>query len=143
MQQDFYQRINFYQTISYELNDELSRCFLVELELFKSYHQASMLVMSEHDLAMSFLVSVLGNYEGYTHLRQRIEQLDFDLIEVAMAYIENNLNLSMAAKTIYMHRNTFMTKLERFILLTELNIKEFKFALLAYLMIKSVRSKNM
>ena len=135
MQQDFYQTVNFYTTQGYAIDDVLSEHFLKQYDLYQQYRVKSALVMDEHDLTLQVLVQSVKAYEGYTAVKQKIEALDSDLIEVARSYMDANLNTSMAAKAIYMHRNTFMNKLERFILTTGLNIKEFKYAVLAYVLI--------
>ena len=57
-------------------------------------------------------------------------------------YLENNFNLSVGAKCLYMHRNTFMNKLEKFIQVTGLNVKEFKDAVVAYLIIKNIELRR-
>ncbi len=138
MQTDFYQNINFYATMCYDIDEQLSTHFLREYGLYQSYRMPSALLMNEHDLAMRYLVHQMTDYQGYVMMKQRIAALDSDLIEVAKNYIEYNLNSSMAAKAIYMHRNTFMNKLERFISFTDLNIKEFKYAVLAYVLILGI-----
>ena len=56
--------------------------------------------------------------------------------------MENNFNISVGAKMIYMHRNTFMNKLERFIQLSGLNIKEFHDALIAYVIINQMEKNT-
>ena len=56
--------------------------------------------------------------------------------------MENNFNVSTGAKAIYMHRNTFMNKLERFIQLSGLNIKEFRDALIAYVMMHQMEHEQ-
>ncbi|HAX73543.1 MAG TPA: hypothetical protein DCY20_08460 [Firmicutes bacterium] len=138
IQQDFYQNINFYQTSTYEMNEEIALNFQREYRIYTRFRDPSVLVMDSHDMALQFMIHHLNEFEGYETIWQQFLALDHDLIEVAKCYIENNFNLSMGAKAMYMHRNTFMNKIERFIALTGLNIKEFKDAMIAYLMIKSI-----
>ncbi|MGL4373762.1 MAG: helix-turn-helix domain-containing protein, partial [Turicibacter sp.] len=142
MQQDFYQNINFYLSMDYEINDKLSDGFLRDYHIYKMFRDPSVLLMNSNDMVLQYLIHQMNQFEGYETVRHKFLALDHDLIEVAKSYIEHNFNSSMAAKELYMHRNTFMNKLERFMLLTELNIKEFRHAMIAYVMIKSMEQQK-
>lgn len=60
---------------------------------------------------------------------------DKELIHTIKIFIECNLNVSSAAKKLYMHRNSLHYRIDKFIEKTEINIKEFKEAMIVYLMI--------
>lgn len=138
IQQDFYQNINFYQTERYVLNDEISTIFLSEFMLYQKYRDSTQLMIGSHDLLLQYMIQSLKLYEGYEQFSEKFKKIPYDLTEVAKVYMENNFNISNGAKAIYMHRNTFMNKLERFIQLSGLNIKEFHDALIAYVILNQL-----
>lgn len=138
IQQDFYQNINFYQTERYVLNDEISTLFLSEFMLYQKYRDSTQLMIGSHDLLLQYMIQSLNLYEGYEQFSDKFKKIPYDLTEVAKVYMEHNFNISNGAKAIYMHRNTFMNKLERFIQLSGLNIKEFHDALIAYVIINQI-----
>lgn len=138
IQQDFYQNINFYQTERYVLNDEISTLFLSEFMLYQKYRDSTQLMIGSHDLLLQYMIQSLNLYEGYEQFSAKFKKIPYDLTEVAKVYMEHNFNISNGAKAIYMHRNTFMNKLERFIQLSGLNIKEFHDALIAYVIINQI-----
>lgn len=138
LQQDFYQNINFYQTERYVLNDEISTIFLSEFMLYQKYRDSTQLMIGSHDLLLQYMIQSLKLYEGYEQFSEKFKKIPYDLTEVAKVYMENNFNISNGAKAIYMHRNTFMNKLERFIQLSGLNIKEFHDALIAYVILNQL-----
>ena len=138
IQQDFYQNINFYQTERYVLNDEISTLFLSEFMLYQKYRDSTQLMIGSHDLLLQYMIQSLNLYEGYEQFSDKFKKIPYDLTEVAKVYMEHNFNISNGAKAIYMHRNTFMNKLERFIQLSGLNIKEFHDALIAYMIINQI-----
>lgn len=143
IQQDFYHNINFYQSDCYKINNEISHAFLAEYELYQKYRNTAKLMVQPHDLLLQYMIQNLNLYEGYSHFVEKFGEIPYDLLEVAKVYMENNFNISVGAKVIYMHRNTFMNKLERFIQLSGLNIKEFRDALIAYLIIIQMESGTM
>ena len=53
-------------------------------------------------------------------------------------YLEKGFNITTGAKAMHMHRNTFMNKLDRFIEMTGLDVKNFDEAVIAYLLIKGL-----
>ncbi len=142
IQQDFYQNINFYQTQVYALTEEVSSVFRLEFMLYQKYRDVSQLMIGSHDLLLQYMIQSLNLYEGYEQFHQKFQAIPYDLTEVAKIYMENNFNVSTGAKAIYMHRNTFMNKLERFIQLSGLNIKEFRDALIAYAIIHQMEHEQ-
>ena len=55
-----------------------------------------------------------------------------EILDVVKAYLDSNMNVSKTADTIYMHRNTVMNKIDKFIDVTGYNIKEFQDAFVIY-----------
>ena len=54
---------------------------------------------------------------------------DVELMRTAECFIENSLNISAAARELYMHRNTMMYRLDKIRRLTGLDIRVFDEAL--------------
>lgn len=54
------------------------------------------------------------------------------MIETLKAYIDSNLNMVLAAKKLYIHRNTLIQRLDKFHQITGFDVRVFKDALLIY-----------
>ena len=57
---------------------------------------------------------------------------DLDMLEVVKKYLDCNMNISQAANMLYMHRNTVMNKIDKFIAITGYDIKKFSNAFIIY-----------
>lgn len=57
---------------------------------------------------------------------------DYQMKNVIKTYLDCNMNISQAANKLYMHRNTVMNKIDKFILNTGYDIKKFKNAFIIY-----------
>ena len=58
-----------------------------------------------------------------------------ELLDTIKIYIENNLNVSLTAKKLYMHRNSLQYRIDKFIERTNIDIRNFQGAFVAYLAI--------
>ncbi|MCD8511165.1 MAG: helix-turn-helix domain-containing protein [Bacillus sp. (in: Bacteria)] len=59
---------------------------------------------------------------------------DRTLLDSVKVYLECNLNTSLAAKKLYMHRNTLQYRVDKFIEKTSIDIKRFPNAVAVYFM---------
>jgi hypothetical protein len=69
----------------------------------------------------------------------RIHLLDVsnpEVIHTVREFIENNMNSSLSAKKLYMHRNTLNYRIDNFIEATHINVKTFKGANAIYMLYK-------
>ena len=57
---------------------------------------------------------------------------DRDMLAAIKTFLECNLNISKAANLLFMHRNTLMNKIDKFIEVTGYDIKNFKDAFVIY-----------
>lgn len=57
---------------------------------------------------------------------------DSQVLEMIRVFLECNMNTSLAAKKLYMHRNTLINRLDKFKLVTGYDLKDFKDAYLIY-----------
>ena len=64
---------------------------------------------------------------------------DPDLLHTIETAIQCQLNISSAAKTLYMHRNTVQNKIDRFQRMTNLDLRNFEDSLTAYLAIQFLK----
>ncbi len=71
-----------------------------------------------------------GDYSSLPLLKREFSGLSQDLLLTAKAYLESDLSAVRASEALYIHRNTFNYRLERFINETSLDIREFHNALL-------------
>lgn len=65
-----------------------------------------------------------------------LAQSSQDVIHTVREFIENNMNSSMSAKKLYMHRNTLNYRIDNFIESTHINVKTFKGANAIYMLYK-------
>ena len=67
---------------------------------------------------------------------------DGELMRTALSFINNSLNISEAARALYMHRNTMMYRLEKIKRVTGLNIKRFDDAMAFKILYKAFRRRE-
>ncbi|HLR09631.1 MAG TPA: helix-turn-helix domain-containing protein [Bacillota bacterium] len=65
---------------------------------------------------------------------------DEDLLQSIATFIACNLNVSMAAKALYMHRNSLQYRLDKFMEKTGIDIRQFEQAVTVYLILLAKRS---
>ncbi|MFD1017730.1 PucR family transcriptional regulator [Thalassobacillus hwangdonensis] len=58
---------------------------------------------------------------------------DLELLETIKVFLECNSNATLAAKQLFMHRNSLQYRVDKFIEKTGIDVKQFKGALIAYL----------
>lgn len=136
--QDFSAHLTFYRTIYYEINNLLPRKFDLELILFEAYKDEDADLMKYTDVFLNYLVSsdVVAEHVVFNEWFKSLFVIDAELLSVVKCYLENGFNITTGAKVLHMHRNTFMNKLDRFILETGLDVKKFDEAAIAYLLIR-------
>jgi len=74
-------------------------------------------------------------------LKQRIKEyilsnVKEEVLHTVREFIENNMNSSLSAKKLYMHRNTLNYRIDNFIESTHINVKTFKGANAIYMLYK-------
>lgn len=92
--------------------------------------------------AMSLVIlkySLQGDLELYNELKKEFLSLDKELLSTALAYINCNMNACLASKSLYIHRNTFNYRLNKFIEQTSLDLRNYNNSifLLNYILIES------
>ena len=61
---------------------------------------------------------------------------EMDMVETIKVYIESNANATVAAKKLYLHRNSLNYRLDKFLEITGLDVRQFEDSLSAYLAIR-------
>jgi hypothetical protein len=110
-------------------NDQLAKKALLLVSRYKGkgvYHLATLLIDLLHK----------GDHQLDNLIKKEIVSIDRELILTATAFIESGLNASRAAKKLYVHRNTFIYRMDRFKNTTNLNIRDFHQALYFVLALK-------
>lgn len=77
-----------------------------------------------------FLLDLIveGDNMFYPLIKQEFENIPRELILTAKAFIDSSLVALDASKKLYVHRNTFSYRLEKFIEVTNLDIRDYHFA---------------
>jgi len=64
--------------------------------------------------------------------------VDYELLKTVRVFLECNSNATLASKELFMHRNSLQYRVDKFIEKTNINIKQFRGALLTYLALMHV-----
>ncbi|WP_456276059.1 PucR family transcriptional regulator [Bacillus sp. AK128] len=135
---DFYTDLYFYLGELFTLTDSLHERYEWETTCF----QLSKLKLKNKNLYQFYeaIPYILLN-ETKEKTKYKITQLLKDIpptdIQSIKLYIENGLNISLAAKKLFMHRNSLQYRVDKFIEKTAVDIKSFEGALVIYLAILS------
>lgn len=82
-------------------------------------------------LSDCLLLELILNQQSILNaFKQELSQLDHHHLLTVKAYLEAGLNASLAAEILYVHRNTFTYRLNQFIEKTNIDVREFHFAML-------------
>lgn len=93
----------------------------------------------EQELTLYYLLSRISD-KSLTDVSRLIQPVAEDtvLLESIRCYLECNMNTSLAAKKMYMHRNTMQYRVDKFIEKTSVDIKHFPNAVAVYLMLLAI-----
>ena len=105
--------------------------------ILKDYFKNTILknnIYEEHSFIMELVLNgIYGNLDNVVLGKYKN---DPTTIEVLKCFLENNMNTSKTANSIYMHRNTLINKLDKFVQNTGYDIKKFNDAFIIYHLIK-------
>lgn len=136
---DFYTDMSLYIGQTHPLSDKIGSLFQREREWFhKGMHYLhKQKVYRLHDILPFLLLEVMD--AGFRNQLKNVipEELqnDHELLETIKVFFESDLNVSNAAKRLYMHRNSLQYRIEKFIEKTGIDIKHFHGAVTTYLAI--------
>lgn len=84
-----------------------------------------LLTVMKEKSAVNFLIKVI--------LKSTIN--DEELLHTIQTFLEKNSNASLAAKEMYMHRNSLQYRIDKFVEKTEVDVKQFEGAMAVYLIL--------
>ncbi|GEN46599.1 PucR family transcriptional regulator [Alkalibacillus haloalkaliphilus] len=104
-------------------------------KLLKSAHQR---VLTQSEALMPTMIESLNEDDRDFFIKSVLNDAinDLDLLKTIQTTIEHQVNISVVAKQLYMHRNTVQKRIEKFYELTGLDVRQFEDALKAYVCIK-------
>ncbi|WP_444685055.1 PucR family transcriptional regulator [Alkalicoccus luteus] len=95
----------------------------------------------EQELLLYFMLSRFTP-QTITQIRRQLKPVEdeSELLESVRCFLECNLNISLAAKKMFMHRNSMQYRVDKFIEKTTLDIRQFQNAAAVYLMLLTMPS---
>lgn len=137
LESDFYVKISFFIGKFYPISEQLPLQFHQEKEYFSfgmSYLDTQDFFTFEH-VFPSYLSSQLP-MELKDRAMKGISEVfmeDPDLFSTIKVFLENNLNASLTAKKLYIHRNTLQYRIDKFTEKTGIGLKDFYGAFTVFL----------
>ncbi|OQP06908.1 PucR family transcriptional regulator [Geobacillus sp. 46C-IIa] len=138
---DFYAAIHLFIGPVRPVDDRLYESFLLEKECFAAARRfwPKQTVYGWEDVIPLPLLGA-GIDEKTAQLLSFLDEFDEDEIRAMETFLQCNLNVSMAAKKLYMHRNSLQYRIDKWTEQTGIDIKRFKGAAAIYLAILHRRS---
>ncbi|KMJ57944.1 hypothetical protein AB685_14030 [Bacillus sp. LL01] len=136
---DFYTNVKLYIGAYTSSGDNLTDLFHWEEHCFalsmKGRKQRNIHTF-EH--ALPYIVTDHLETEHFLHIKTMFGTIledEKELLQSVKVYIENNMNVSLTSKKLFMHRNSLQYRIDKFIERTGIDIKNFQGAMAAYLAI--------
>ncbi|WML27893.1 helix-turn-helix domain-containing protein [Neobacillus sp. OS1-33] len=138
LESDLYIKISFFIGKFHPISDQLRSKFLGEKEYF-SFGLAN-LITNLNILTFERIFPAYLAYHLPPEIKQRVIQVifrvfkeDHELYSTIKVFLENNLNASLTAKKLYIHRNTLQYRIDKFIDKTGIQLKDFYGAFTVFL----------
>ncbi|MGX2958843.1 PucR family transcriptional regulator [Peribacillus sp. JNUCC 23] len=139
LESDFYTKIEIFLGSFHFVDKELSSHYEMEKKFYlkaKNFIQNRKMIVLADLLPFLFLEGITEEEKKWFTIALLGETLlDKELIGTVKTYIECNSNASLAAKRLYIHRNSLQYRIDKFIDKTGLDVRAFNHALPAYLLI--------
>ncbi|WP_162356911.1 PucR family transcriptional regulator [Metabacillus mangrovi] len=136
---DFFIEPAFFAGQIHESTAALRKKFHAEQQLFRAYplKPPKTGILTFYEACPVLLAAEHSFHEVKTAVSERLSETleDKELIETLRVFFLCNLNVSSAAKALFMHRNSLQYRIDRFIERTGIDIKFFTNALAVYLLI--------
>ncbi len=135
---DFFTGMSLFvgQTIQHTDKSQLTRIYAAEKKWFSIARELmpSQMVFTHQDIIPAILFNEASD-ETIDYLIKLIEpvQDDAELLKSIRIYLESNLNITLAAKQLYVHRNSLQYRVDKFIEKTGIDVKSFRGAVMIYL----------
>jgi sugar diacid utilization regulator len=134
---DFYITLHVFIGQTYPYDANLYHCFCLEKQYFQlaQTYIPTQTVYTMEDVLPILLIHHHPEIETIQKTLPFMNTIDKDLLETVKVFLQCNLNVSLAAKKLYMHRNSLQYRIDKFIEKTGIDIKHFKGAAAIYLAI--------
>ncbi|OZI11427.1 hypothetical protein CEW92_11750 [Bacillaceae bacterium SAS-127] len=134
---DFFMTPSFYVGKFFTPSQETKHQFSQEKQFF---HLGLELLLNEHVFTFEKILPSALALQVPTQLRKAISINLFpsfkdepDLLQTLKVYLESNLNASLTAKKLFIHRNTLQYRLDKFVEKTGVQLKDFNSSFTIYL----------
>jgi sugar diacid utilization regulator len=135
LEEDFSLRTLCYVGHYWTPNDSLQRLLLEELAIFKKERtHVSTKMATLADIALHYFTAAATEQSILMQTLKELLHSQEDWKEIIHALWENQGNISSAAKSLYIHRNTLQYRMDKFFELTGLSLKNMNDLLLSYLL---------
>ncbi|MGX1900424.1 PucR family transcriptional regulator [Thermolongibacillus altinsuensis] len=132
---DFYIQLRAYIGQKCRHSPELLHLFAAEKRYFQ-LAAANIPKQKVYSIEDVFPLLLMKNFDlSYATYFLNDVKDDLQLLETVKTFFECNLNASLTAKKLYMHRNSLQYRIDKFIEKTGVDIKQFKGAIATYLAI--------
>ncbi|MCU5379386.1 helix-turn-helix domain-containing protein [Bacillus cereus] len=136
LETDFFISLSFFVGKRYTQTAEFAYLYQWERKLFSvlSPYLSKKITYIEQLLPYQLMIS-LPKEERKKYTNQLLAHIsnDKELIDSVKVFFQCNLNVSLAAKQLYLHRNTLQYRIDKFIEKTGVNIKTFEGAVAVYM----------
>lgn len=136
---DFYTNVKLYIGTYTNLEENLTDLFHWEQKCFERSLQARKQAnIHTFQHALPYMLSENIDGEQVSYIKKMFGTMldeEKELLQSVKVYIENNMNVSLTAKKLFMHRNSLQYRIDKFIERTGIDIKNFQGAMAAYLAI--------
>lgn len=133
---DFYITVLFYVGPFFTDLDKASLYYQWVKKSFHTVNQYEKKTVMNYVTAVPYLLSASLLDEDYAIMIEAILQetnQDEELLKTIQIFLECNSNTTLAAKKMYMHRNSLQYRIDKFIEKTSIDVKQFDGALSVYL----------
>ncbi|WP_027965334.1 PucR family transcriptional regulator [Halalkalibacillus halophilus] len=105
------------------------------------FSTSPMQVTQERDALLPVMLEALSfmDAQQFSQAILRQAEKDEELLHTIKTVIQHQANVSLAAKSLFMHRNTVQNRMDKFYELTGLDVRQFEDSLKAYLCIHYLR----
>ncbi len=103
------------------------------IEIIKKYLKEEIFknsIYREDEFILELILK--GKKEDLDKVVFKDREIDSSMLECIKVFIETDMNTSKASELLFLHRNTLINKIDKFINITGYNVKKFKNAMIIY-----------
>lgn len=133
---DFYMKLHLYMTPFYHEKEDASPAYKWGFHCFQvMLHHKMKSVTTYQDVIPYLYIDTLPHELEKPVVKSLLGDAlkDKELLKTIRVFIESNSNATLAAKRLFMHRNSLQYRVDKFMELTSIDVKQFHGALITYL----------